>query len=85
MDIDRAWMIFTGMDMGPFSMMDGVGLDVIYDVEMQYYQDSGDPKDMPPDALKAMVDRGELGLKTGKGFYDWKDPECARPDFLKPA
>ena len=85
MDIDRAWMIFTGMDMGPFSMMDGVGLDVIYDVEMQYYQDSGDPKDMPPDALKAMVDRGELGLKTGKGFYDWKDPEYARPDFLKPA
>jgi len=83
-DIDRAWMIWTGMPTGPFAMMDGVGLDVVYDIEMQYFLDSGNPGDRPPDALKAMVDRGELGMKSGKGFYDWKDPEFARPDFLKP-
>jgi 3-hydroxybutyryl-CoA dehydrogenase len=83
-DIDRAWMIWSGMPTGPFAMMDGVGLDVVYDIEMQYYLDSGDPRDRPPDALKAMIDRGELGMKTAKGFYDWKNPEFARPDFLKP-
>jgi 3-hydroxybutyryl-CoA dehydrogenase len=83
-DIDRAWMIWSGMPVGPFAMMDSVGLDVVYDIEMQYYLDSGDIKDRPPDALKAMIDRGELGIKSGKGFYDWKNPEFAKPEFLKP-
>lgn len=82
-DIDRAWMIFTGMAMGPFAMMDGVGLDVVYDIEMEYYKDSGDQKDKPPQRLKEMIDRGELGLKTKKGFYDWTNPEFTRPDFIK--
>jgi 3-hydroxybutyryl-CoA dehydrogenase len=82
-DVDRAWMIFTGMDKGPFGMMDSVGLDVVYDIEMVYYNESKDPKDHPPEALKAMVDRKELGVKTGKGFYTYPDPEYGRPDFLK--
>lgn len=67
-----------------FARMDGVGLDVVYDIEMQYYLDSGDPKDRPPDMLKAMIDRGEPGMKSGKGFYDWKNPEFSKPDFLTP-
>lgn len=82
-DVDRAWMIFTGMDKGPFGIMDNVGLDVVYDIEMVYYNESKDPKDQPPEALKAMVDRQELGVKTGKGFYAYPDPEYSRPDFLK--
>jgi len=82
-DIDRAWMIFTGMPRGPFGLMDHVGLDVIYDVEMVYYNESKDPTDHPPEALKAMIDRKELGLKTGKGFYSYPDPEYRNPDFLK--
>jgi 3-hydroxybutyryl-CoA dehydrogenase len=82
-DVDRAWMVFTGMNMGPFGLMDAVGLDVVYDIEMVYYEDSGDPKDRPPDLLKAMVDRGELGAKSGKGFYTYPNPEYERPDFLK--
>ena len=82
-DIDRGWMIFTGMTQGPFGLMDNVGLDVVYDIEMVYYNESKDPKDHPPEALKAMVDRKELGLKTGKGFYTYPDPEYGRPDFLK--
>jgi len=82
-DIDRAWMIFTGMTQGPFGIMDNVGLDVVYDIEMVYYNESKDPKDHPPEALKAMVDRKGLGAKTGKGFYTYPDPEFSRPDFLK--
>ena len=82
-DIDRAWMIYTGMFQGPFGIMDTVGLDVVHDIEMVYYTESKDPKDHPPEALKAMVDRKELGVKTGKGFYSYPDPEYSRPDFLK--
>jgi 3-hydroxyacyl-CoA dehydrogenase len=82
-DIDRAWMIFSGMPLGPFGMMDNVGLDVVYGIEMVYYDESKDPKDRPPEKLKAMIDRNELGVKTGKGFYTYPDPEYRAPDFLK--
>ena len=82
-DIDKGWMIFTGMPIGPFGLMDTVGLDVVYDIEMVYYSESKDPKDHPPQALKAMVDRNELGAKTGKGFYTYPDPEYGRSDFIK--
>ena len=82
-DVDRAWMIFTGTPWGPFGLMDNVGLDVIYDIEMVYYNESKDAKDHPPEALKAMLERGELGVKSGKGFYTYPDPEYARPDFIK--
>lgn len=70
--VDKAWRIFTGMAMGPFQMMDGVGLDVILDVENSYYNESGDPSDNPPDELKSMVEAGDLGLKSGKGFYTYR-------------
>jgi len=88
-DVDRAWMIFNGMKknpnrFGPFALMDMVGLDVIYDIEMVYYNDSGDPKDHPPKALKEKIVQGELGVKTGKGFYTYPDPEFMNEDFLNP-
>ncbi|TSA54107.1 MAG: 3-hydroxyacyl-CoA dehydrogenase family protein [Dehalococcoidia bacterium] len=83
MDIDRSWMLQLKVELGPFAMMDVVGLDVVYAIEMAYYNESGDPQDLPPQALKEMIDKGELGLKTGKGFYDWSDPEFIKPDFIK--
>ena len=82
-DIDRAWMIFTGMSYGPFGLMDNVGLDVVYDIEMVYYNESKDSKDHPPEALKTMVHRKELGSKTNKGFYTYPDPEYSQLDFVK--
>ena len=82
-DIDRAWMISYGTPQGPFGMMDRVGLDVVYDIEMIYYNETKDPKDHPPEALKKMVDRKEIGIKTQKGFYTYPDPEYSRPDFLQ--
>ena len=70
--VDTAWKIFTGMKMGPFTMMDGIGLDIAYAVEMSYYEESGDPNDKPPDAFKELVENGDLGMKTGKGFYTFR-------------
>ena len=84
-DVDRAWMVFTGMREGPFALMDKVGLDVIWDIEMVYYHDSKDPKDHPPQALRDKIERGELGVKSGKGFYTYPSPAFLSPDFLKPS
>ena len=84
-DIDRAYMKFAGREdrPGPFGLMDNVGLDVIYDIEMVYYRDSKDPKDYPPEALKQKIQRGELGVKTGQGFYSYPNPEYLQADFLR--
>ncbi len=71
-DVDKAWKIFTGMPLGPFELMDIVGLDVVYDIELMYYRESGDPNDKPPNMLKEMVDKSYLGVKSGKGFYEYK-------------
>ncbi len=81
-DIDRAWIVLTGMPVGPFGMMDQVGLDVIHNTELSYFEESRDPLDEPPAAFRAMVERGELGIKTGKGFYDYPSPAYKNPDFL---
>ncbi|MHA1671761.1 MAG: 3-hydroxyacyl-CoA dehydrogenase family protein [Promethearchaeota archaeon] len=69
--VDQAWKIYTKMNVGPFTIMDEVGLDVIWDIEMAYYKESGDPNDKPPQALKEKIDKGELGIKSGKGFYTY--------------
>jgi 3-hydroxybutyryl-CoA dehydrogenase len=82
-DIDRGWMVWTGMSQGPFGIMDAVGLDVVYGIEMVYYNESKSPKDRPPRALKSMVERKQLGVKTGKGFYTYPNPEFKNPNFLK--
>lgn len=83
-DIDRAWRIFTGMKLGPFGLMDSVGLDTVYNIEMVYYEDSKDIRDKPPEALAEKIKQGELGVKTGKGFYTYPNPEFLQPDFLNP-
>ena len=70
--VDTAWKLFTGMGIGPFQLMDLVGLDVVHDIEMSYYNESGDPKDKPPKELLEMVEKGLLGVKSGEGFYKWR-------------
>jgi len=83
-DIDRAWCVFTKMTRGPFGLMDEVGLDTVYNIEMVYYNESRDPRDKPPDALMKKIKNGELGVKSGKGFYTYPNPEFLDPDFLSP-
>ncbi|UCH57757.1 MAG: 3-hydroxyacyl-CoA dehydrogenase family protein [Candidatus Bathyarchaeota archaeon] len=81
-DVDRAWMSLYGTPAGPFGMMDWVGLDVVRDIEMVYYKESGDERDAPPRVLLEKIERGKLGIKTGKGFYTYPDPAFEDPDWL---
>jgi 3-hydroxybutyryl-CoA dehydrogenase len=81
-DVDRAWMSLYDTAMGPFGMMDRVGLDVVRDIEMVYYEESGDPSDAPPGILLRKIERGELGVKTGKGFYSYPGPSYMAPGWL---
>ena len=81
-DVDRAWMSLYGTDIGPFGMMDRVGLDVVRDIELVYHRESGDPSDKPPKILLDKINRGELGVKTGKGFYTYPNPDYQIPGWL---
>jgi len=82
-DVDRAWMIATEMPIGPFGLMDMVGLDVIDQVARVYYDETKDEKDRPPALLTDKIKRGELGVKTGKGFYQYPNPRFQEPGFLE--
>jgi 3-hydroxybutyryl-CoA dehydrogenase len=83
MDVDRAWMIIFNQSVGPFGLMDMVGLDVVRDIEMVYFGESGDEYDYPPKLLLDKVEKGELGIKTGKGFYTYPNPVFCDPRWLK--
>ena len=83
-DVDRAWMSFYGTKIGPFGLMDRVGLDVVRDIENIYYGESNDPRDSPPRLLLDKIERGELGVKTGRGFYSYPNPAYLEPGWLEP-
>jgi 3-hydroxybutyryl-CoA dehydrogenase len=82
-DVDRAWMIVFGMPTGPFGLMDMVGLDVVRDIELVYFKESKDEKDAPPKLLMDKIENGDLGQKTGKGFYSYPNPVYQDPNWLK--
>jgi len=69
MEID-AKMKQMGMPMGPYEIMDYAGLDVAYH-SFLYFADKLSKDYTPPSWLKAKIDAGELGKKTGKGIFDW--------------
>jgi enoyl-CoA hydratase/3-hydroxyacyl-CoA dehydrogenase len=76
----------SGMPMGPYELMDYVGLDVHYHGSL-YLAERLSSDYAPPKWLKGKVDAGDLGKKTGKGIYDWSkgrptiDPAKAKEDF----
>jgi len=70
-DIDKSMRLGLGHPMGPFKLMDLVGLDVVLNARMGIYQETRNPTHFPPAILQRMVAAGNLGRKTGKGFYDY--------------
>ena len=83
-DIDRAWMGVMRMPIGPFGMMDGNGLDTVWKISHYWASRSGDKQQLKNAAfLKEYVDRGELGQKSGKGFYLYPQPSFLDPGFIE--
>lgn len=81
-DVDRGFMLSWGTPVGPFGLMDKVGLASVLNVEKQYQAVTGDPSDEPPELLVDMVSQGLLGEQSGKGFYSYPDPAYEQPGWL---
>lgn len=71
-DIDKAMRLGLGNPMGPFELMDLVGLDVVLSARVNIYNETREPAHFPPVILRNMVKAGYLGRKTGRGFYEYK-------------
>lgn len=71
-DIDKGMRLGCGFPMGPFTLMDLVGLDICYNAAMTLYNEFQEKAFHPPPLLKRMVQAGQLGRKTRKGFYDYE-------------
>lgn len=72
-DIDTAMRLGYGHPMGPLELSDLVGLDVRHNVSQYLHSKLGGEHYKPPAIATRLVKAGELGKKTGKGFYDWSD------------
>jgi 3-hydroxybutyryl-CoA dehydrogenase len=70
-DIDKGMRLGCGYPMGPFALLDYVGLDTIYAVANIMFDEFREPSFAPPPLLKRLVAAGRLGRKTGHGFYKY--------------
>ncbi|MCY7373482.1 MAG: 3-hydroxyacyl-CoA dehydrogenase family protein [Spirochaetaceae bacterium] len=68
-DIDTACRLGFGHAMGPLATTDLTGVDILRDASMNIYTETADEKFFPPETLSRMVAAGDLGRKSGKGFY----------------
>ncbi len=71
-DIDQAMKLGCGYPMGPFTLLDLVGLDTTMYVAEVMFEEFREPRYAPPPLLKRMVMAGQLGRKTGRGFYSYE-------------
>jgi 3-hydroxybutyryl-CoA dehydrogenase len=71
-DIDQGMRLGAGHPMGPLTLCDFIGLDVLYAVCDSLYEEFKRPEYAPPPLLKRMVVSGHHGRKTGRGFYDYR-------------
>lgn len=71
--IDAAVLGSLGHPMGPFRLLDIVGMDIHQQVATRLYEQLRDPKFFPPPMVERMVAAGDLGRKTGRGFYTYDD------------
>lgn len=72
--IDMTWRLATGAPAGPFQIMDVVGLETVYNILMMK-PDTQDPESVNHKIaamIKEKIDKGEVGINSGKGFYDYK-------------
>jgi 3-hydroxybutyryl-CoA dehydrogenase len=79
-DLDQAMKLGCGYPMGPFTLLDFVGLDTTLAVAETFFHEYREPRYAPPPLLRKMVLAGYLGRKSGKGFYTYEsDPPTITP------
>jgi 3-hydroxybutyryl-CoA dehydrogenase len=81
-DIDSAMKLGCGYPMGPFTLLDFVGLDTTYYITHVMYDEFKQQRFASPPLLKRLVMAGWYGRKSGKGFYDYSDPNSPRANKL---
>jgi len=79
-DIDKGFRLAFGRKMGPFETGDMVGLDISYGGLRAIYEESKDIRYYPPQLLRRKVKAGELGRKTGRGWYEYNDTGTQKRD-----
>jgi 3-hydroxyacyl-CoA dehydrogenase len=83
--IDKTWMISTGALIGPFGIMDAVGMQTMYNIEMLWGTKLEDKKriDKANFIKENYIDKGIMGASSGQGFYKYPNPTFQNPNFLK--
>lgn len=84
-DVDRAWMGVMKTPIGPFGILDLVGIDTAWHITDYWARRLVWDRQLRRNAtfLRRWIDRGDLGMKTGRGFYTYPDPAYARPGFVE--
>ncbi len=83
--IDQAMRLGAAHPMGPFELADYIGLDVVEAMAHNIFTDVRHEHHAPPHTLTRLVQLGYLGMKTGKGFYDYSQkPKVQNPQLLRP-
>jgi len=80
--IDKAWMLATKAPMGPFALLDVVGLQTPYNLALSRSETDEEQAKIAR-LIKEMIDKGHTGLAAGKGFYEYPNPEYQQESFLK--
>jgi 3-hydroxybutyryl-CoA dehydrogenase len=82
-DIDRSWMGVMHTSMGPFGIMDQVGISTVWIITDYWAKKTGDAQAQAnADFLKRYLDKGHLGFKTNQGFYSYPNPAYTDEEFL---
>ncbi len=83
--IDKTWMVATGAPVGPFGILDVVGITTAYNINKMDAEATKDPSKIKAvEMLKSeFIDKNKLGVATGEGFYKYPNPAYKEKDFLK--
>ena len=83
-DVDKTWMIATKMALGPFGLLDVIGMETAYNVAAYWGEVNADEQLKKNAAYlkKHFVDANKLGMKTGEGYYRYPNPAYQQPGFL---
>lgn len=83
--IDKTWMKATGAPVGPFAILDTVGINTAYNINKMSADKTQDPLALKTVAYlkEHFIDQNKLGVSTGEGFYTYPNPAFMDPDFLK--